>query len=181
MCLSSVLGTGQPAGAILHVPLVNVVNGGVRQGDLERSSLSSFPKSALNRGWHGPPAARTAMEFAWCPASLSKNYAHANTILRTEWGIHNDTHMGPSANLARNPIFCAGQSLEEYSVACSLRVDICWSNIRILDHVIHELVQTYNSEKYSVRFCNLWSTSLLRMKSNSLWLLIEIVPGDQEK
>ena len=99
--------------------------------------------------------------------------------------MHVLTHSHTSVHLVRYPIFClfvyASQSLEDCFLACSLWVDICWSNIRILDHVIHPLVQTSSPGEYLTQFCNRWSTSSLLMKSYCLWLWVVIVPGDQER
>lgn len=42
----SILGTQQPAQTILHFPLVNIINVGVEQGDLERACL--IPSQAVS-------------------------------------------------------------------------------------------------------------------------------------
>lgn len=44
--MSSILCTRQPAGTTLHVPLVNTINVGMRQGDLERICL--IPSQAVS-------------------------------------------------------------------------------------------------------------------------------------
>lgn len=44
--MSSILGTRQPAQTILHVPLVNIINVGVGQGDLQRACL--IPSQAVS-------------------------------------------------------------------------------------------------------------------------------------